>query len=132
MLKKTIEYVDYDGNTRKEDFYFNFSEAELAEMELKVPGGMSATLNRIINSRDDTELVRIFKDLILQSYGEKSPDGKRFIKSEELSKAFTQTEAYSKLFMELASDSQAASDFVKAIIPASIQNEVNKQALPSA
>ena len=132
MLKKTIEYTDYDGNKRKEDFYFNFSEAELAEMELKVPGGMSATLNRIINSRDDAELVRIFKELILQSYGEKSPDGKRFIKSEELSKAFTQTEAYSKLFMELASDSQEASDFVKAIIPTSIQNEVNKQALPSA
>lgn len=122
MLKKTIEYTDYNGVQRKEDFYFNFSEAELAEMQLKIPGGMAEMINRIVNAREDTEIIRLFKELILQSYGEKSPDGKRFMKSEEISKAFSETEAYSKLFMELASDSDAAANFVKAIIPGSIQN----------
>lgn len=122
MLKKTIEYTDYNGVQRKEDFYFNFSEAELAEMQLKIPGGMAEMINRIVNAREDTEIIRLFKELILQSYGEKSPDGKRFMKSAEISKAFSETEAYSKLFMELASDSDAAANFVKAIIPGSIQN----------
>ena len=134
MLKKTISYTDYNGVERREDFYFNLSKAELAEMELTTPGGMGAMLNRLIESRDDTEIVRIFKKLVLQSYGEKSIDGKRFIKSKELSEAFSQTEAYSKLFMELASDSKAASEFVKGIVPADIQNEmskVNTNELPS-
>lgn len=124
MIKKTITYTDYNGVERKEDFYFNLSRAELAEMELTTPGGMGAMLNRLIESHEDTEIVRIFKKLILSSYGEKSPDGKRFVKSEALSNAFTQTEAYSKLFMELASDSKAASEFVRGIVPSDIQNEL--------
>lgn len=117
MLKKTIEYTDYNGTTRKEDFYFNINEAELAEMELGIAGGMSDMLTRIIDSREDTEIVKVFKELILKAYGEKSPDGKYFNKSEEISNRFTHTEAYSKLFMELATNSDAAAKFVKAILP---------------
>ena len=91
-------------------------------MELTMPGGMSNLLNRIVDAKEEHELVKIFKDLILKSYGEKSPDGKRFMKSEEISKAFSQTQAYSDLFMELATDSNAASAFVNAIIPDNIRN----------
>ena len=132
MLKKTISYVDYNGVSRKEDFYFNLSKAELMEMELTTPGGMSSMLTRIVEARDDSEIMKIFKDLILKAYGEKSADGKHFNKSPEISEAFSHTEAYSELFVELASDSDAASQFVKGIVPQDLQNEMNKQSLPSA
>lgn len=117
MLKKTIEYVDYDGTERKEDFYFNLTEAELAEMELSTEGGMEKMINKIIATQDNAALVKIFKDLISKSYGEKSDDGRRFIKSQEITDGFMQTEAYSKLFMELATDEKAAADFVNGILP---------------
>lgn len=117
MFKETITYTDYNGVERKEDFYFNLSQAELAEMELGMAGGMSAMITRIIDSRDDTEIMKIFKSLILASYGEKSADGKYFNKGEEISRKFTCTEAYSQLFMRLATDSEYAVAFVKGIIP---------------
>lgn len=120
MLKKTITYTDYNGNERTEDFYFNLSKAELAEMELSAEGGLAETLKRIIAAQDGKQLVAIFKDLVLRSYGEKSPDGKRFIKSEELRTAFSQTEAYSDLFMELATNDKAAVEFVNGIVPSDV------------
>ena len=118
MLKKTITYEDYDGNKRTEDFYFKLSKAEIMEMELSVSGGMTQMLNRIVAERDGEKIIKTFKEIILKAYGEKSPDGKRFIKSEELSTAFSQTEAFSQLFMELATDADAAAKFVNGIIPA--------------
>ena len=39
------------------------------------------------------------------------------MKSEEISNGFAQTEAYSQLFMELATDADAAAAFVNGIIP---------------
>jgi len=118
MLKKTITYEDYDGNKRTEDFYFNLSKAEIMEMELGVSGGMTQMLNKIVAAQDGERIIKTFKEIILKAYGEKSPDGKRFIKSEELSTAFSQTEAYSQLFMELATNADAAAKFVNGIIPA--------------
>ncbi len=118
MLKKTITYIDYDGNERTEDFYFNLSKAEIMEMELSMPGGMAQTLNKIVAAQDGEKIIKIFKEIILKAYGEKSPDGKRFIKSEELSAAFSQTEAFSQLFVELATNADAAAQFVNGIIPA--------------
>ena len=118
MIKKTITYTDYDGNERTEDFYFNLSKAEVTEMELSVDGGLVKTLHRIVAEQDSKRIVEMFKDLILKSYGQKSPDGKRFVKSKELIEAFSQTEAYSQLFMELATDAQASAAFVNGIVPA--------------
>ncbi len=117
MLKKTITYEDYDGNKRTEDFYFNLSKAEILEMEMGVSGGMTQMLDRIVAEQDSEKIIKTFKEIILKAYGEKSPDGKRFIKSEELSTAFSQTEAFSQLFMELATDADAAAKFVNGIIP---------------
>lgn len=118
MLKKTITYGDYNGVERTEDFYFNLSKAEIMEMEMSISGGLTEMINRIVAAQDAPAIIKIFKDLILKAYGEKSADGKRFIKSEELSTAFSQTEAYSILFMELASDADAGAKFVNGIIPA--------------
>lgn len=125
MLKKVIEYTDYDGNSRKETFYFNLSKAEIAEMELSTSGGLAQMLQKIIDEKDQPKLVAMFKDLILRSIGEKSPDGKRFIKSEEISDSFKQTEAYSELFMELATNADAASAFVNGILPAGFSENNN-------
>lgn len=127
MLKKSITYTDYNRVERTEDFYFNLSKAELMEMELGVTGGMTEMLNKIIAAKDAPSLMKTFKEMIMKSYGIKSDDGKRLIKSEELSIAFTQTEAYSVLFMELITDDKAAADFVNGIIPNEIQAEVAAQ-----
>lgn len=117
MLKKVIKYTDYNGVEREEEFYFNLTAAEITEMELSEEGGLSNLITKITNAKDTPSLVKMFKGLILKSYGIKSPDGKRFIKSEEISTEFSQTEAYSILFMELATDEKAASAFVNGIIP---------------
>ena len=127
MLKKIITYTDYNGVERTEPFYFNLSKAELMEMELGVTGGMTEMLDKIIAAKDAPSLMKTFKEMIMKSYGVKSDDGKRLIKSEELSIAFTQTEAYSVLFMELITDDKAAADFVNGIIPNEIQAEVATQ-----
>ena len=118
MLKKTITYIDYNGTERKEDFYFNLSKAEIMEMEMGTTGGMVEMINKIVAAQDAPAIIDVFKKMILTAYGEKSADGKRFIKSKEISEAFSQTEAYSQLFMELATDADAASKFVNGIVPA--------------
>lgn len=117
MLKKKITYTDYNGTERTEDFYFNLTKAEIMEMELGTSGGLAETIRRIVDAQDAPSIIKVFKDLILKAYGEKSPDGKRFIKSTEISESFSQTEAYSQLFMELATDSNSAAEFVNGIMP---------------
>lgn len=117
MLKKTITYTDYNNVERTEDFYFNLTKAELMEMEIGTTGGMADMIKRIVDAKDAPAIIKIFKELVLKAYGEKSADGKRFVKSEEISNGFAQTEAYSQLFMELATDADAAAAFVNGIIP---------------
>ena len=127
MLKKAIKYTDYNGVEHTEDFYFNLSKAELTEMELSTTGGYGEMLQGIVAADEHTKLVPIIKEIILKSYGEKSDDGKRFIKSPELSLAFSQTEAYSELFMEIATDAEASAAFVNGIIPVDIKEQVEAQ-----
>lgn len=126
MLKKTIEYTDYNNVKRKEEHYFNLSEAELMEMQLTTSGGLGEMIQKVVDAQDTPAIVKIFKDIILKSYGEKSADGKRFMKSEELSTAFSQTEAYNTLFMELATDADKASEFINGIVPKDMENRMNK------
>lgn len=126
MIKETITYKDFDGNERTEDFYFNLKEDEIFAMEFGITGGFTAMIQRIIQAQDTPSIMKVFKDILFKSYGEKSADGKRFIKSTELSIAFTQTEAYSKLFMQLATDSKKATDFVNGLIPSSLGEEAAK------
>lgn len=120
MLKKLINYVDYDGKERSENFYFNLTKAELMDMELGTVGGMQQLIQLIIDKQDVPEIIKAFKKIIMMSYGEKSPDGRRFIKSDALSEAFSQTEAYSNLYMELISDASAAAAFINGIVPADV------------
>lgn len=122
MLKKKIKYTDYNGVEREETFYFNLNKAEVAEMELEVKGGLSAVIERIVETEDRPKLISIFKNLILKAYGVKSDDGKRFIKTQELRDEFEQSEAYAELFMELASNADAASDFINGIVPPAPQD----------
>lgn len=125
MLKKSITYTDYNGTERTEDFYFNFNKAELIEMETSVNGGLSQIIENVSKTSDVPELMKIFKKLVLDAYGEKSADGKRFIKSEQLRTEFEQTEAYSQLFVELATNSDAAVEFFNGIIPKNLQGDTS-------
>ena len=123
MLKKTITYNDYNGVERTEDFYFNLSQAEVMEMEMSTTGGLAEMIKRVVAQQDAPSIIKIFKELILKAYGEKSADGKRFVKSEEIATAFAQTEAYSILFTELATDDKAAANFVNGIVPAEMSKK---------
>ena len=129
MIKKTVTYTDYNEVERTESFYFNLSKAEVMEMELSTAGGMAETIQKIIDSNDAPAIIRVFQDLVLKAYGVKSDDGRRFIKSKELSEEFAQTEAYSQIFMELATDADAAAKFVNGIVPADL---AQKASLPKA
>lgn len=127
MITKTVKYTDYNGVEREEKFLFNLSKAELMEMEMGTKGGLTEMIQKIIETQDQPSIIKIFKELVLKAYGEKSADGKRFVKTDEngrpLSIAFSETEAYSNIFMELATDADAAAKFVNGIIPADLASE---------
>lgn len=133
MFVKEIRYTDYNGIDRSEKFYFNLNKSELTEMDLTTAGGMKSFIERITNTQDQAELIKLFKELILKAYGQKSDDGKRFIKSEELRNEFSQTMAYDTYFMLLSTNEKEAIKFVNGIMPADVLAEAQKQgALPAA
>ena len=117
MIKWPIKYTDYNGEEREEDFYFNLSKAEVVEMNLEANGAYPEYLQRIVEQRDGEKLAKEFRRLILKSYGEKSPDGRRFVKSEALREEFSQTEAYSELYMQMLSDEAAIQKFITGVLP---------------
>ena len=133
MIKKTITYEDYNGVERTENFYFNLNKAEVLEMEMGTEGGMAESIQKIIDAKDAPAIIRVFKDLVLKAYGVKSDDGRRFMKTKpdgtRYADDFKETEAYSQIFMELATDADAAAKFVNGIIPADL---AQKAALPNA
>lgn len=116
MFIKTITYTDYNGTERTETHLFDINEAEALDMEVGTEGGYSEMLKKLANEKRFPELVKIFREFILKAYGVKSPDGRRFIKSEELSTEFSQTGAFVKLYTELAMDSKAAAEFVNGVL----------------
>lgn len=129
MLKKTVTYEDYDSIVRTEDHYFNLTESELTMMEMSEVGGYQKRLESMVQSKDSTSMIQVIHDFVKASYGQKSPDGKRFIKSSELYEEFSQTEAYNKIFMELLTDDNAAIEFVIGVLPKSIGAAVREKML---
>lgn len=126
MLKKTITYKDFNDEEITEDFYFNLNKSELMQLELDEAGGLTAMIEKIVNTKDAPSILKVFKKIIAKAYGEKSADGKRFIKSEELSTAFEQTNAYDELFMELLSNPEEASAFINGLMPADLREAAAK------
>lgn len=133
MIKKTVTYTDYNGVERTENFYFNLNKAEVMEMEMSTEGGMAESIQKIVDAKDAPAIIRVFKDLVLKAYGVKSDDGRRFMKIKpdgtRYADDFAETEAYSQIFMELATDSDAAAKFINGIVPADL---AQKAALPNA
>ncbi|MET0785758.1 MAG: hypothetical protein ABWY25_03555 [Paenisporosarcina sp.] len=126
MLKREITYENYDGTVLTETFYFNLTKSEIVELEVGYQGGLEATLRRIIDAKDNKTLIAEFKRLVLLSYGVKSEDGKRFVKSDQLREEFSQTAAYDTLFMELATDDDAAATFIKGVVPKDLSQAIEK------
>jgi len=126
MLKQDITYEDFNGEQATETLYFNLTKTEIIELEVSYKDGLEATLKRIIATQDNKQLVAEFKRIVLLAYGQKSEDGRRFIKSDELREEFSQTAAYDELFIKLSTDADFASEFIKGIIPKGIVTEVEK------
>ena len=117
MLKKTVTYTDYNGVERTEDFYFNLTRSELMEMHLTTEGGMDEKINSIIKAKSQRELEKLFKEILLKSYGKKSQDGRLFMKNDEIRAEFEASPVYDELYMKLFTDENAAADFVNGVIP---------------
>lgn len=120
MLTKAITYIDYNGNKKTKNFYFNLTRTELAKMELTNKAGMEETIKQMINEDDREKIIDLFETLVLGSVGEKSADGERFEKSDKIRQDFINHPAYDILFMELISDSKSMADFINAILPSDI------------
>lgn len=117
MYKIHEKYPDFDGNMIEGDFYFNLTEAEITEMQYGVSGGMVAMLQKIIGAKSTPELIKYFKDIIVRSYGERDPDGVHFRKSQKIIDDFVSTNAYSQIYMRLATDEKAAQEFINGVMP---------------
>lgn len=126
MIKKTINYVDFNGEEVSEDFFFHLSKAEIVELEMSHKGGLEQAIKRIVDAEDGKAIIAEFKNIILSSYGQRSADGRRFIKNQTLREEFESTEAYSTLFMELVTDAEKAAEFVRGIIPQDLAEEAAK------
>lgn len=127
MYTIPITYTDYNGAERTEKFSFNLTKAEITKMEMSVKGGLAEMIQRIVDAQDQPAIIEVFEDLIRKSFGVKTPDGRGFVKRPEDLEAFVSTEAYSELFMLLATDADAAAKFVNGIIPAGLAKELAEQ-----
>lgn len=125
MLKKRIKYEDFNGEEREEDFYFNLTKTEILKWDLNTAGGLEALIKKIIDTKDTVQLLKIFDQIIDMAYGERSADGKRFVKSKELTDAFKQTNAYDNMFMEFMQNPDEYNKFIRAIIPSDVAKEMN-------
>ena len=126
MLKRDITYEDYNGETVTETFYFNLTSTEIIDLQLGYEGGLEAALKKIIETEDVKGIITEFKKIILAAYGIKSEDGKRFMKNDTIREEFSQTAAYDALFMDLSTNENAAADFIKGVVPSSMQKEIEK------
>lgn len=127
MIKKTVTYEDFNGEETTEDVYFNLTKAELIEYEVREKGGMSSVLERISKSDDGNLIMQTFKDILLMSYGEKSDDGRRFRKNEQIREDFASSMAYDAIFWELCTDADSAAAFVNGLVPKKLLEEAQKE-----
>jgi hypothetical protein len=125
LLKKTIEYKDFNGNMVTEDCYFHLGKAELVRIQMSRKG-LQEYLQEIVEAEDGVAVLAFFEDFILRSYGKKSPDGRRFIQSDEMRQDFKNSLAYDQLFMELCTDSEKAAEFVATVIPEGLEEELTQ------
>ncbi len=126
MYKKTVTYTDYNDNERTEDFYFSFTKAELLDKQMSVAGGYATVIDNIAKTKDLPAMIKIFKELVMEAYGVKSDDGRRFIKSEELTREFMETPAFSEIYMGLVTDDKAAAEFINKVFPSTLVAEIEK------
>ena len=135
MISKTVKYVDYNGTERTETHWFNLTEAELMEMELSTTGGLAEMMQNLIEAQDMPSIFRIFKDLVLKAYGQRAADGRRFIKTEngrKLADEFAETEAYSIIFTELATNADEAAKFINGVVPQQLADKAKANPIPPA
>lgn len=122
MFTWHAKYKDFNGTQREEDFLFHLTEADLTEMELSTNGGLDQYINRIVAAQDGAEIIKLFKELVCKAYGIKSLDGKGFYKDEKSLRDFMATQAYSDLYMKLATDTDFATKFVNGIVPQDVSS----------
>ena len=145
MLKKTVNYVNFDGKERSKDLYFHLTQTELTEIALDLPDNISEIFaetpgtvtdevtDRIMKELGNKGIFGFLKKLVLKSYGVRDEDGGYFDKSDEITRKFEHSLAFDTVMMELTRDEKAALDFINSIIPQNATNTTlpnNVQAMP--
>lgn len=126
MFKKTVTYEDYNGDTQTEDFYFNLTKIECLELEYGFGPGesLSGSIQTLINAKDANAIISTVKKVLLNAYGVKSPDGKRFIKNDEIREAFEQSPAFEQIYWELVTDPEKAAELISGIVPSTVREKL--------
>lgn len=131
MISKTFKYVDFNGNPQEETFYFHLNKSDIIELEVSDKDGFSEMIKKIIDSGDNRRILQLFKDVIGMSVGEKSEDGQRFVKNDNIRSKFIHSPAYDEFLISLMQDSTDAADFIKAILPADLDISTSEKKVPS-
>lgn len=126
MYKTTVTYTDYDDVQRTEDLYFNLTTAELIKMENSIAGGLQKRIEIMMQRHDVPTIMQTMEDLIKQAYGQKSMDGRKFVKSDEIYDDFLQSGAYNEFYMGVITDEKKSSEFLDGIIPSDIKEKVKE------
>lgn len=128
MLKHEIKYTDYDGDKHEESFYFNLNEVEMIELEVEHSDGLYNWLDKLVKMEDRKEMWYEFKRIVLLSYGVKTPDGKSFMKSPEITTAFEYHAAFNQLMKDITTDEDIAATFINGIMPPEMVKAAEKAA----
>lgn len=127
MYKKTVKYVDFNGDEREEDFYFNFTKQQLLQMRGSKEGGLEAYIDRIMRANDNNQVLEAYREILLLAYGEKSEDGRRHIKNDEIRENFESHAAFSDIYMEIFTNVDAATALIRGVMPADLMSQVEEQ-----
>lgn len=126
MFRKVVAYTDFLGNEREKTLYFHLTEAEVLQWEGMLSGTLSEKIQQIQQSKNLDETIKVFTEIIDKAYGDLTPDGEYFYKSPEILAKFKATQAYSKFYMELATNDEVGAAFINEIFPAEMMERLEK------
>lgn len=111
MFKHSVEYVDFNGSDRKEDLYFHLSLPEVTRLEAEIGMGLEDYIKGLTTNQELNTLLAFLERMLLSSYGQKTSDGKSFIKSQVIREAFEYSQAYAEIFEQVLSNPDLARKF---------------------
>jgi hypothetical protein len=115
MFKHNIDYVDFNGTERNEDFYFHLSSVEVTRLEAEIGRDLNTHIKELTANQDMKTLLDFLERILLGAYGRKTSDGKSFIKNKDLRTEFEYSNAYAEIFEQMLTNPDLAKKFGEAV-----------------